>query len=202
MDQYGNLTNQITAWGLQTTGGFAGSGGGLSAYFSMPAWQQGLPGTQGLMRNQPDLSLEADGATGVAVVMDSGTGMGGPGVAQYGGTSVAAPEMAAMWALVLQACKSNPSCAKGTGAFPYRLGNPSALLYSLYYKNGAIAPTYASTFYDVLYGSNAQAVQSPGPTPVPAGAYDAGYNAGPGYDLVTGLGVPFARALIHSVAGV
>lgn len=200
VDQFGNLTNQITAWGLQTTGGYAGSGGGVSAYFPMPSWQRGIPGAMGTNRNQPDLSLEADASTGVATVQYAWTGS--PLVGSYGGTSVAAPEMAAMWALVLQGCKSSPSCGSGIGTHAYRLGNPAPLLYSLYSKNGAVAATYASTFYDVVYGNNSQAVASPGPTPVPSGVFDPGYNAGPGYDLVTGLGVPFARALIRSVAGI
>jgi len=57
-------------------------------------------------------------------------------------------------------------------------------------------PTYAQTFYDVLYGNNQQVPAQPGPTSPPL---DPGYNAGPGYDQVTGLGVPFARALIKAV---
>jgi hypothetical protein len=54
---------------------------------------------------------------------------------------------------------------------------------------------YASTIYDVLAGNNGDtsAYPTPGPT------YYPGYSAGPGYDLVTGLGVPFVGHLIDAV---
>ncbi len=196
LDRFGNLTNQIIGWGLTTSRGHGGSGGGISAYFaqSLTPWQQGMPGVQGAFRNDPDVSLLGDNATGMAALTDAS--LGGPVVQSVGGTSVAAPEMAAMWALVLQACKSSATCAAGASAKPYRLGNPAPLLYSLYAKNGTIAPTYAQTFYDVLYGDNQQVAVQPSPGASPL---DAGYQAGPGYDLVSGLGVPFARSLIKAV---
>jgi hypothetical protein len=48
-----------------------------------------------------------------------------------------------------------------------------------------------------VYGDNQQVPSQPGPTSPPL---DPGYNAGTGYDLVTGIGVPFARSLIKAVA--
>ena len=196
MDQFGNLTNQFTAWGVQTADGAGGSGGGISTFFPQPAWQVGLPGAQGRMRNQPDLALEADSHTGVAVLVDAG--IPGQAVVSLGGTSVAAPEMAAMWALVLQACKTSTTCNKG-GTYGYRLGDPAQLLYSMYYQNHALNPEYSSVFFDVLYGDNAQGQSSLNPSPSPSPGLDYGYYAGPGYDLVTGLGVPYARHLIKAV---
>lgn len=197
LDRFGNLTNQIIGWGLTTSQGNGGSGGGISAFFpqSLTPWQQSIPGVQGTNRNQPDVSLLGDNETGMAVV--SNAAFGGPLVQSVGGTSVAAPEMAAMWALVLQACKQNAACATAQGSKPYRLGNAAPLLYALYAKGQTIQPTYAQTFYDVVYGNNQQNVHKPGPTSPPL---DPGYNAGPGYDLVTGIGVPFARSLIKAVA--
>ncbi|MBV8637505.1 MAG: S8/S53 family peptidase [Candidatus Eremiobacteraeota bacterium] len=198
LDRFGNLTNQITGWGLEADRGHGGSGGGISAYFpqTLTPWQVNIPGVQGSNRNQPDVSLLGDPATGMAALLYAN--LGGPLVESVGGTSVAAPEMAAMWALVLQACKQSASCATAQGAHPYRLGNAAPLLYAQYATSGSatILPTYAQTFYDVLYGDNQQIVASPGPTSPPL---DPGYNAGPGYDLVTGLGVPFARSLIKAV---
>jgi subtilase family serine protease len=149
---------------------------------------------QGSNRNQPDVSLLGDPATGMAALLYAN--LGGPLVEGIGGTSVAAPEMASMWALVLQACRQSATCANASGAKPYRLGNAAPLLYALYAKNSTIAPTYAQTFYDVVYGDNQQIPANPGPASPPL---DPGYNAGPGYDLVTGLGVPFARSLIKAV---
>jgi subtilase family serine protease len=201
LDQFGRLTNQITGWGTQTSGGAGGSGGGVSLYIPQPSWQAQLPGIQGSMRNQPDASLEGDSATGVSIIMNADPGLHSQQVLSVGGTSVAAPEMAAMWALVLQACKAAPSCGRG-GVYGYRLGNPAPILYSFYGKTGTGNLMYSHVFYDVVYGDNSQLPTKTGPTPVPSGAPNApGFNAGPGYDLVTGLGVPFARALIQAVTG-
>lgn len=188
LDRFGNLTNQITGWGLLSLNG--GSGGGVSTFFAEPSWQQGLPGLISSGRNQPDVSLLGDPNTGMAALLNA---QFGTQVESIGGTSVAAPEMAAMWALVLQACAQSSSCAKAQGPKSYRLGNAAPLLYSLYAKGSTIQPTYAQTFYDVLYGDNQQQNTSN-----PA-IYDPGYNAGPNYDQVTGIGVPFARALIKAV---
>jgi len=201
MNQFGQLTNQLTGWGIQTTAGNGGSGGGPSLYFAQPPWQQNIPGISGQNRNQPDASLEADASTGVAVLMDADPALYGSNMVAYGGTSVAAPEMAAMWALVLQACAQSSTCGQG-GLYGYRLGNPAPVLYSFYGSQGVKNPQYSHVFYDVLYGFNGQAALQTGPTPVPSGApLSPGFQAGPGYDLVTGLGVPFARALIQGVTG-
>jgi subtilase family serine protease len=117
--------------------------------------------------------------------------------AAYGGTSVAAPQMAAMWALVLQACAQTTTCAKATGAKPYRLGNAAPLFWQIY-SNQAL---YSSTIYDVTFGNNGTntcTVELSCPSAQPA----PGYNAGAGWDAATGLGAPFARHLIQAVVGV
>jgi subtilase family serine protease len=197
LDRFGNLTNQITGWGLLTSLGRSGSGGGVSQYFplTLTPWQQGIPGVTGTNRNQPDVSLLGDPYTGMAMLANADFGTQ---VEALGGTSVAAPEMAAMWALVLQACEQSAKCATAQGAKPYRLGNAAPLLYKIYANGSQIQPTYAQSFYDVVYGDNQLVPASPGPTSPPL---DPGYNAGPGYDQVTGIGVPFARALIKAVTG-
>jgi hypothetical protein len=107
--------------------------------------------------------------------------------------------MAAMWALVVQACKASVTCqASGASGHPWRLGNAAPYFYSIYQNGNLVsggsrpAPSgfpyldYTHTFYDVVYGNNAM----PGV---------AGYNAGTGYDMATGLGVPYARHLITAV---
>ena len=135
----------------------------------------------------------ADPTSGPTIVYNAAFGVG---VGPSGGTSLSAPQMAAMWALVLQACKADAVCStKGTGPHAYRLGNPNGLFYK-FYSNPTM---YAGTFYDVLYGNNS-ANPNPGPTPGPTPApIQPGYSAGPGYDLVTGVGVPFAGHLINAV---
>jgi subtilase family serine protease len=204
LDSAGRLTGPIVAWGQSTSGGFGGTGGGISAYIPQPSYQQGVPGMLNTpncagqpCRNVPDLSLEGDPHTGVAVVIDAFLGPSGQVVTPFGGTSVAAPEMAAMWALVLNACKVKGTCIPGqTGPKAYRTGLANPFFYLIY--TGKATQSYALTFYDVLYGSNGQ--QPGGPTPGPT--FDPGYNSGTGYDQTTGVGVPFARSLVKAITGI
>jgi subtilase family serine protease len=198
LDNAGRFVGPMTAWGQQTASGAAGSGGGISAYIPQPVWQTGTGITVG-NRNLPDISLEADAATGVATIVNASYGFVDSGA--YGGTSVAAPEAAAMWALVLSACKQTTTCvAAGSGPHPYRLGNAAPFFYGIY-KN---ATQYPTTFYDVVFGNNGitPCTQSAAGCPSPEPPSEPGYNAGIGYDLTTGIGVPFARHLIESVVGI
>lgn len=191
LDNSGRLTGPMTGWGVQTqiSDGAGGSGGGCSAYFTEPSYGSAASLPCAGKRVQPDLALDADTNTGVAVVLNAAPSLGGRIVADVGGTSVASPEAAAMWALVLQACKQTPACvAQGSGATPYRLGNPGPYLYAIY-ENAA---QYQASFYDVLFGNNA--------LPNTGGnGLDPGYTAGQGFDLVTGIGAPYGRNLISSV---
>ncbi len=202
VDGTGKVLAPITGWGYQTglggtpTGG-AGSGGGYSSYFPLPAVQTG-PNITGSFRTNPDIASIADPSTGVAIDTNAGPNLGGRQIIKYGGTSVAAPVSAAQWAIVLQACKQNPGVGKcpkaGAGAY-WRLGDPKGYFYPIY--NSA---AYSTTIYDVVYGNNG-AITNPSPAPAPSGPLNL-YNAGPNYDLVTGIGVPFTRALIKTIAGV
>ena len=205
----GQIAGPVTAWGVQTSGGTSGSGGGVSAFFPLPSYQTGAVGIIGSNRNVPDAALDGDPATGVAALLYADPSFGGAELFDIGGTSVAAPEMAAMWALVVQACKQNATCStKGGGTHPYRLGNPDPVLYNIYHT----ASTYNSTFLSVLYGNNSllpicqQEGNCPSPAPgaTPTPGLDPGFNANPngGYNQITGLGVPFGRALIKAVVGV
>lgn len=200
----GQLMGPITVWGEQTgADGGGASGGGISLFIPRPNWQKGagIDSVSGSTRLQPDVSLLADPLTGVATVINTDFGQS---IGRFGGTSVAAPEMAAMWALVLQACKNSAPCAgRGTGSRPFRLGSAAPYFYSVY-NNSA---KYASAFYDVTFGINgvigcAQQPYGcpPGPLPTPGPGYDA--SLGVGYDMSTGIGVPFARHLIQAVVGV
>jgi subtilase family serine protease len=198
----GQFIGPMTAWGLQTGAGAGATGGGISNYFALPAYQQGAAGITGTNRNIPDVALEADVATGIPVLMYADPSYGGSALFDVGGTSVATPEMATMWALVLEACKATPSCTQGGS---YRLGNPNPLFYQIYGNSTA----YQNTFYDVTYGDNAllpncqiHPCSGATPGPNPTGPLDPGYSAAPGYDLLTGIGVPFARALIRAVVKV
>lgn len=208
LDESGNLTGAITAWADNTTlggngsfGNNVGSGGGVSSIFSAPAWQAATLGNS--MRYLPDMSLDADPNTGPSVFIDVDYGYPPEAI---GGTSAASPEAAAMWALVLQACKASASCNQG-GTYGYRLGNPAPLLYSIYSTSSYAVGTYsgftphlsyAQVFYDITYGDNQAAPSTAAPAPATT---PSGYNAGPGYDQVTGVGAPFGGHLLQAVTG-
>ncbi len=202
LDQSGRLVGPLTGWGFQTEQGAGGSGGGCSTTFPLPAYEAGIAGQKCGTRSQPDVSLDGDARTGVSLVVNAPPSLGGRSIGAVGGTSVATPEFAAMWSLVLQACKQNAgACGSGSGATPYRLGNPSSLLYKIY-TSGNKGLTYGQVFYDVLYGNNALTVGGATPAPGKPPALNPGFMSTAGYDLVTGLGAPYGRNLVRAVAGV
>jgi subtilase family serine protease len=204
VNEFGQLTGNITAWG-DTNGGngsapgatWGGSGGGTSSIFAAPTWQKNDIGAS--MREQPDIALDGDPFTGVTVYSEEQSSSPPSGsFYEVGGTSVAAPEAAAMWALVLQACKATPSCATASYAgHAYRLGNAAPYFYGIYHATAPGSPPaalpYPQVFYDVVYGENA--------VPNSNNVIVTGAKAGPGYDLVTGIGVPFGGHLIQAVTG-
>jgi subtilase family serine protease len=154
-------------------GEIAAGGGGSSALFARPVWQQasGMPADGA--RDLPDLSF--------AAALAQGSSQGGYAVCiagscgeRAGGTSVAAPAFAGMVALLVQ--RSGGS-----------LGNVNPELYRL-------AAAQPQIFYDVTGGSNA--VSCAAGTAGCSAAGSIGYNAAGGYDLATGLGAVDANALV------
>ena len=80
-----------------------GQGGfGVSEFFSAPAYQTGFTGAK---RSVPDVVMSADPATGIYIC--EGDAGGCPTGLEYGGTSVAAPEWAAMAAKLNEAQGAN-----------------------------------------------------------------------------------------------
>lgn len=70
---------------------WAGSGGGISLKFSKPSWQHSVTATG---RSIPDIASNADPDTGVIFYVGGKNGK----IHQYGGTSIAAPTLAAYFA--------------------------------------------------------------------------------------------------------
>jgi subtilase family serine protease len=221
----GRLTGPITGWGDTTESGGA-STAGVSMDFQTPPYQTSNSVTPYVaactMRCVPDVDMDGDPYTGVPLIYDTGVS-GGAMNEPIGGTSVAAPEMAAMWAVVLSACKVTPSCGGGysghvsdpvagytaPAAPSYRLGNPNYLWYNL--AHTAQATAYHNTFYDIVYGNDGEPIDAlgvvgselgGGPDEYEAGIVPGTVYAGPGIDEDTGLGAPFARALIKYIVGV
>ena len=212
----GRLIGPITNWGQQTQSGGA-AGAGLSSDFNTPSFQKAQTSSAAICTKRcvPDVALDADPFSGAAVLYDSGPGLGGPSEEPVGGTSQAAPDMAAMWAVILSACEQVASC-QGPATQPvvdpatgytapaaprYRMGNPNFLWYPLLSSSA-----YHTAFYDINYGNDAvppYATQLTASEGVPLSAYtvlDPGYTtAGPGFDNASGIGFPFAYSLLKTL---
>jgi uncharacterized repeat protein (TIGR01451 family) len=149
-------------------GNNVGSGGGISAYYSIPSWQTNLGLNASLasttMRNIPDVAMTADD-----VYVKYGNGSS----STFGGTSCAAPLWAGFAALI------NQQAALG-GKPPVGFINPA--LYAL-----GRGPKYAATFHDITVGNNIGA-NTPGSYLAVAG-YDlcTGWGTPTGTNLINAL---------------
>ncbi len=156
-----------TAWNDSVRlNALVGGGGGASVLFSKPAWQvaPGVPNDGA--RDIPDVSLTGSWAHDPYLVESLGT------FTYNGGTSASVQAFAGMVALLNQYLVN-----KGTLASP-GLGNINPVLYRM-------AQGQSPAFHDITSGSNkVPCVQE---TPVCVDGL-VGYDAGPGYDLATGLG--------------
>ena len=92
----------------------------------------------------------------------------------FGGTSCGSPQWAGIMALVNQARAAEHKAGIGT---------PNAALYGIY-----TGPNYHADFHDITVGDNTLAGQ-----PL------AGFKAGTGYDLTTGIGTPNVANLISDL---
>ena len=159
------------AWAAET--GWSHSGGGYLTGTPIPSWQQ-LAGVIN-SSNQGSTTLRNSPDVAAEANLDNPTVVNGSFVTGYGGTSFAAPRWAGFLALVNQQSVAN---GKGTVGFI----NPA--IYSL-----GVSTSYSSVFHDITSGSN------------PSSAGGSGFNAVPGYDLVTGWGSPAGVSLINQLAG-
>ena len=180
----------------------------VSGYLK-PAWQSGIPGipSDGV-RDVPDVALMAGSGTwgSFYVYCESDTAAGGvcdpnTSIEGAGGTSFASPIFAGMMALVQQKTAS-------------QLGNVNYVLYKLgatQYSGSSAASCSSDTavtgnscmFYDVTDSNDAVPCFTGTTDCTPAVAADEfgilpGFNAGPGYDLVTGLGSVNAYNLVEN----
>jgi subtilase family serine protease len=118
----------------------AGGGGGVSNTFNQPAWQTG-PGVQNGNREVPDVSADADPATGYATYCTvANAGCPSTGWITVGGTSASAPLWAGSTALINQYLQSQGKAVVG-------FANPA--LYNLFN-----AQQQSPAFHDVTTGNN------------------------------------------------
>ncbi|WP_406047445.1 putative Ig domain-containing protein [Kribbella sp. NBC_00889] len=106
-----------------------GTGSGCSAEVAKPSWQSVIPAAVCPKRAVADVSAVADPATGVAVYQTTG----GEGWAVYGGTSAAAPIIAAMYALA-----GDPAPSSYPASYPY--GRTGSLNDVVQGNNGECTP--------------------------------------------------------------
>jgi subtilase family serine protease len=155
-----------TVW---NSGGGSGTGGGISSFYPIPAWQLGINsfltnGGSTLARNVPDVALTADN-----IWVKYGNGQSTTVV----GTSCAAPLWAGFMALVnQQAVAAGKPVVGFINPAVYEIANESL---------------YLTAFNDITKGSNTWS-SSPN-----------AFFAVPGYDLCTGLGTPKSTNLINAL---
>ena len=171
-----------TSWNdTVVTGMLSASGGGASAVYPKPAWQTGAGVPNDGARDVPDVSMNASDAHDPYAVVTLGQLIG------VGGTSASAPSFAGVVALLNQYVVENQVQAKPG------LGNINPKLYSL------AAGGAADLFHDVTTGSNMVPCRAKSPN---CSEGQFGYQAGPGYDLVTGLGSVDAYNLVVAWGGI
>lgn len=132
MNGAGNAFASETVW---NAGGGTGSSGGISSFYSIPAWQQGtdmsVNGGSPSQRNIPDVAINADNT-----YVTYGNGRNGI----FTGTSIAAPLWAAFLALVnQQAAAAGNSSAGFINPAVYALGQSAG---------------YKLCFHDTTAGDN------------------------------------------------
>lgn len=162
--------------------GLWSTSGGQSIFFQKPSWQVGVPGIPpDGVRDVPDVALTAASHDGYLLCLDNSCQANKQGEFSFqvfSGTSASAPSFAGIMALVKQYVGS-------------RLGQADYVLYRLATLENLLScnaslgqPLSTCIFNDVTLGTNS----------VPG---MAGFNAGGGYDLTTGLGSVNVANLIY-----
>jgi subtilase family serine protease len=168
----------------------AATGGGPSAIYPRPSWQQGVLPTQGNHRLVPDVAWNAAVDGGVLVYTSFFPDVNRVGWHIYGGTSAASPQVAALTALAAERAghglgNINPALYASHGAWftdvtPVHEGAPGVISGDL----------VSNRMFD--YNGDGQPVTL---DPV------RGWPVRSGYDMTTGLGTPDAPAYVAGLAG-
>jgi subtilase family serine protease len=135
-----------------------GSGGGISEFESEPSWQDTACAQFSPNGKRCVPDIASDANPGTGVPVYDTYSEGG--WVEVGGTSVSSPDWASFFTLVnsVRAAAGQPLLSQG-----------ALDLYNAYYSSN-----YSTLFHDITSGSN--------------GSCGLDCNAGPGYDLVTGIG--------------
>jgi subtilase family serine protease len=157
-----------TAWNDE----YGSSGGGYSAIYSRPVYQDGFNTTS--HRGEPDVAYSGDVNNGLLIAWSQGDPANVGQIYLFGGTSAGSPQWAAITALADQ-------------ADGHRLGFLNTGLYAL-----ARTGVYKKVFHDVTTGNNSVAESDVNGNEVDI----TGYPATKGWDPVTGLGTPDVTQLL------
>jgi subtilase family serine protease len=182
LDANGNRLAPDSAWNdlpVNCSAPCAG-GGGPSAVFSRPFYQDRVASVTGRMRATPDISMSA-AVDGGANVFWSFPGAGAPGWSPIGGTSEASPLFSGVVAIADQAS-----------------GHDLGLLNRALYDHG---DGFGSGVVDVTRGNTTVTFQNPDGDPFPGTHTVPGFSAVRGYDEATGLGTADGTALVAALAG-
>ena len=128
------LQDSAGDWGSETA--WSGSGGGMSKYENRPGYQDAVQNVVGPSRGTPDISMDADPNTGVAVY-DSTLYQGQKGWWQVGGTSLSAP----LWSGLV-------TLTDETRTTPLDSYDAITQLYNFYNSQ------YTADYHDITSGSN------------------------------------------------
>jgi len=162
-----------TAWNGEDSSGptlVGASGGGFSHLYARPAYQDGVPGISA-MRGVPDVAGDANQQGGLSLVFADG---GRRWIISVPGTSAAVQLWGGLMALAGQDAHHD-------------LGFVNPAIYRI-----AGSSSYHTAFHDITTGNSDVTMPYPGGT--------AGYQAGPGWDPVTGWGSPDAQVLVPLLA--
>jgi subtilase family serine protease len=187
-----------------------GSGGGSSGYFAKPHYQKSLPGTHRLL---PDTSWLADPFTGVAVYITVGSQYPPHEWVAVGGTSVSCPMFSALWAIANQeagvplgqAASYLYSMEPGTVTDIVPYPSPHDVAGEVTVSAGTVNRFDAADallvvepqfgpFYSALWDAPLQ----PGNTSIISFGADYVLKVKVGWDDVTGVGTPNAKAFADS----
>ena len=157
---------------------WSGSGGGFSHVFGRPSYQSTLPAKSaafpaGAGRGVPDVSLNAAPRTGVLEYVSA------PGTGPYFQCPDTMTACSAGWYVIGGTSASSPELAGIVALADEAAGHDLGFINPALYRMANKPATHATDFFDVTVGNN----QQPGST-------TPGFNAGPGWDAVTGLGTP------------
>jgi subtilase family serine protease len=149
------------------------SGGGFSSIYARPFYQSGL--VKNRARGVPDVAYNAGVVGGVLIysaTLNAAEAVPPTSFFIVGGTSAGSPQWAGL-------------AADADQLGHHRMGNIDPALYSI----ARAKKLYAAAMHDITIGNNDVAEIG-----------GDGYNAGPGWDPVTGLGTPNAAVLVPLLA--